>query len=89
MATGDGRASLSLLGSYSPPQLRAVARDRGTTVSGLVQQWIDERCDVAPAVGDGRVRLNVRQKMDGLAMLGCLGDECAACAFFDPEYRGL
>lgn len=69
--------------------LREIAKARGTTVSGLIQQWIDERCDVVPAVADPRVGVNVRQRMDGLVMLGCLADECAACAFFDPQYRGL
>ena len=61
--------------------LRALAKARGTTVSGLIQQWIDERCDVAPSLGDGRVRLNVRQRMDGLAMLGRLATSVArACS---------
>ena len=69
--------------------LREIAKARGTTVSGLIQQWIDERCDVVPAVADPRVGVNVRQRMDGLTMLGRLGDEVAACAFFDPQYRGL
>ena len=69
--------------------LREIAKARGMTVSGLIQQWIDERCDVAPVVADPRVGVNVRQRMDGLVMLGCLGDESAACAFFDPQYRGL
>ncbi|MBR3158510.1 MAG: hypothetical protein IKG18_02895 [Atopobiaceae bacterium] len=69
--------------------LREIAKGRGTTVSGLIQSWIDERCDVVPAVADPRVGMNVRQRMDGLVMLGCLADECAACAFFDPQYRGL
>ena len=69
--------------------LRAVAKARGTTVSGLIQSWIDERCDVSPAVADPHVGVNVRQRMDGLVMLGRLADECAACAFFDPQYRGL
>ncbi len=69
--------------------LRSIAMARGTTVSGLIQSWIDERCDVVPTVADPRVGVNVRQRMDGLVMLGCLADECAACAFFDPQYRGL
>lgn len=69
--------------------LREIAKARGVTVSGLIQQWIDEWCDVAPVVADPRVGMNVRQRMDGLTMLGRLGDEVAACAFFDPQYRGL
>ena len=69
--------------------LREIAKARGTTVSGLIQSWVDERCDVAPAVADPRVGINIRQRMDGLVLLGCLGDEAAACAFFDPQYRGL
>ncbi|MBR3225416.1 MAG: hypothetical protein IKF78_08845 [Atopobiaceae bacterium] len=69
--------------------LREIAKARGMTVSGLIQQWIDERCDGAPAVADPRVGVNVRQRMDGLVMLGRLGSEVAAAAFFDPQYRGL
>ena len=69
--------------------LREIAKARGTTVSGLIQSWVDERCDVVPAVADPRIGVNVRQRMDGLVMLGCLACECAACAFFDPQYRGL
>lgn len=69
--------------------LREIAMVRGTTVSGLIQSLIDERCHVVPSVADPRVGVNVPQKMDGLTMLGRLGDEVAACAFFDPEYRGL
>ena len=69
--------------------LRSIAKARGMTVSGLVQSWIAERCNITPAVADPRVGVNVRQRMDGLVMLSCLGDEVAACAFFDPQYRGL
>ncbi len=69
--------------------LKAIARKHGTTVSGLIQSWIDARCTPSASISDSNIRLNVRQRMDGLIMLGKLSDETAACAFFDPQYRGL
>ncbi len=82
------RVTLSMT-AHERDALKAIASRHGTTVSGLVQRWVDERCGTLPSVGDGRVRLNVKQRMDGLVMLGQLADEVAACAFFDPQYRGL
>ena len=35
------------------------------------------------------LRLNVRQKMDGLNMLGSLDNESVAVVFFDPQFRGV
>ncbi|MFH1880207.1 MAG: DNA methyltransferase [Bacillota bacterium] len=33
--------------------------------------------------------LNVRQEMDGLALMQVLPDGCVTAAFFDPQYRGI
>lgn len=36
-----------------------------------------------------KLRLNERQKMDGLKMLGLLPDQSAPLVFFDPQYRSV
>lgn len=36
-----------------------------------------------------KLKLNERQKMDGLKMLGLLPDQSAPLAFFDPQYRSV
>jgi site-specific DNA-methyltransferase (adenine-specific) len=44
----------------------------------------------SPAVEiPAELSLNVRQKMDGLALMRMLPDRCVTAAFFDPQYRGV
>ena len=44
---------------------------------------------MADILKSDRVKFNFRNKIDGLALLNEIHDKTIACAFFDPQYRGV
>ena len=38
---------------------------------------------------DCKIKINARNRLDGLELLSCLNNSCIAVTFFDPQYRGV
>ena len=38
---------------------------------------------------DAKIKINARNRIDGLELLSYLNEKCIAVTFFDPQYRGV